>query len=196
MGRKFTHSFLVLTLICSSALIVSAQDAEETPGPAAGASAASAVLAPVGFRGIDLVMELETVKEQLLEDPFFDYRGEPDVSFLPQTRESLIECAGNSYISRAYFQFNEKKLYIMILVLDDTKMDHYSLFTTLTDKYGPFSTLSPAKVVWETAGTLFSLERPLSVKYVDRLVFESLKVEGQAEADVRSLSRNRFLEEF
>ena len=73
---------------------------------------------PQGFRGIELGMELERVKELLREDPCFDYRGDPDVSFLPQTFQTLIECTGNSYIERAFFQFHEKRLAIMILVLD------------------------------------------------------------------------------
>jgi hypothetical protein len=131
-----------------------------------------------------------------MEDPFFDYRGDPDVSLLPQTLESLIECAGFSYIRRAYFQFHEKKLYIMILVLDESKLDHYSLFTTLSAKYGAFTSLSPQKVVWQSEDTVFSLERPLTVKYVDRRVFESLKDQSQAEEDLREVSRRRFLEEF
>jgi hypothetical protein len=189
MRKRIGLWFLVSALACVSAGVGGGQEAAaESTGPA--------VQAPAGFRGIDLGMDLETVKNELLEDPFFDYRGEPDVSFLPQTRESLIECAGLSYISRAYFQFHEKKLYIMILVLDEKKIDHYSLFATLTDKYGPFSSLSPAKVVWETENTLFSLERPLTVKYLDRGVFESLKAEGAAEENLRSVSRSRFLEEF
>lgn len=190
MRKRITLLSLAMFLTWLPCWIAGAQEeGTESAGSAA-------ISAPTGFRGIDLGMDLETVKDKLLEDPFFDYRGEPDVSFLPQTRESLIECAGLSYISRAYFQFNEKKLYIMILVLDEKKIDHYSLFTTLTEKYGSFSTLSPAKVVWETEEILFSLERPLTVKYLDREVFESLKEEGKAEENLRSVTRSRFLEEF
>ena len=159
---------------------------------AAGVAAAP----PDSFRGIALGMELQSVKDRLMEDPFFDYRGDPDVSLLPQTLEELIECSGFSYIRRAYFQFHEKRLYIMILVLDESRLDHYSLFTTLADKYGAFSSLSPQKVVWESEDTVFSLERPLTVKYVDRQVFESLKEESRAEEDLREISRRRFLEEF
>lgn len=193
-GRALGVLTLLLVAICPGA----AQDSGiEAPVPdTAVTGAASAAEAPSGFRGIELGMELQAVKDRLMEDPFFDYRGDPDVSLLPQTHETLIECRGFSYLTRAYFQFSGKKLYIMILLLDEARIDHYSLFTTLTEKYGGFTSLSPSKVVWETEETIFSLERPLSVKYVDRFVFEELKEEGQAAENLRDISRSRFLEEF
>src|SRR4030042_1259762 len=54
--------------------------------------------APEGFRTVKLGMSVDEVKAVLAEDPFFDYRGEPDVSFLPDTQQFLIECEGFSYI--------------------------------------------------------------------------------------------------
>ncbi len=49
----------------------------------------SEALPPRGFRSIELGMELEQVKELLIEDPLFDYRGDPDISFLPQPPQHL-----------------------------------------------------------------------------------------------------------
>lgn len=141
-------------------------------------------------------MDVEAVKEALLEDPWFDYRGEPDVSFLPNSQDYLIECEGTGYVRRAYFQFYEKKLYILILVLNREIVDHYSLFMTLNGKYGEFASLSPSKVMWEFENTTLSLERPLSVKYIDKVVFEEIKVSGRADENLRDLSRSRFLDEF
>jgi hypothetical protein len=151
---------------------------------------------PDGFRGILLGMDLQQVKDRLLEDPYFDYRGDPDVSFLPQTQESLIECRGFSYIERAYFQFHEKKLYIIIILINQEKIDHYSLFSTLMEKYGEFNSLSPDKAVWESGVTLFSLERPLSVKYIDKRVFNAIKDAGASEDSFREITREQFLEQF
>jgi hypothetical protein len=151
---------------------------------------------PRGFRDIILGLELETVKDRLMKDPYFDYRGDPDVSLLPQSQDSLIECHGNSYVKRAYFQFDEKRLYIIIIILDRTKIDHYSVFTRLIERYGPFSALNPQKVTWEFEDVLFSLERPLAIKYIDRPTFERRLQEGKAEEDLRDISRARFLENF
>jgi hypothetical protein len=151
---------------------------------------------PVGFRGISLGMDLSQVKEKLRSDPLFSYKGDPDVSLLPQTSQALVECRGTTYIERAYFQFENQKLFIMILVLDPGRLDHYSLFTTLQKKYGKPASLSPQETVWLFDSVRFTLERPLTVKYVERKTFEALLQKGAAQADLEQISREKFLEEF
>ncbi len=151
---------------------------------------------PLGFRDIELGLELDTVKELLKNDPYFNYRGDPDVSLLPQNNQQLIECIGLSYIKRAFFQFRERKLYTIILVLDVQKVDYYSLYETLTGSYGDAAYLDPNQAVWESEAVRLSLERPLSVKYVDKTVFDRIKKEGKAEESFRVLSREDFLKEF
>ena len=151
---------------------------------------------PMGFRSISLGMGLDQVKAALKADPLFRYRGDPDVSFLPQTSQYLIECEGNSYLHRAYFQFADGRLFIMILVLDTLKLDHYSLFSALSAKYGPPSSLSPQETVWQSALVRFSLERPLTVKYIDSKTFAALLPKSGAPSDLDKLSREKFIEQF
>jgi hypothetical protein len=151
---------------------------------------------PGSFREIKLGMHIDTVKKLLLDDPYFDYRGDPDVSFLSEPQRSLIECAGNSFIHRAYFQFNEEKLYIIIIELNQAKLDYYLLFTTLTGKYGESTSLDPTEAVWMFSDVRLSLEKPLTVKYIDRKVFEGLKESGKAKEDLEELTREEFLKEF
>jgi hypothetical protein len=151
---------------------------------------------PVSFHGIGLGMDLSLVKEKLMTDPLFAYRGDPDVSLLPRSSQALIECRGTTYIQRAYFQFEKEKLFIMIFVLDEQKLDHYSLFTTLERKYGKPLSLSPQETVWLFESVRFTLERPLTVKYVERKTFETLLEKGAAQEDLEQVSREKFLEEF
>jgi hypothetical protein len=151
---------------------------------------------PVSFRGISLGMDLSLVKDALKADPLFIYRGDPDVSLLPQSSQALIECRGTTYIDRAYFQFDNEKLFILILVLNREHIDHYSLFTTLERKYGKPSSLSPQETVWLFDSVRFTLERPLTVKYVERKTFEALLKKGAAQEDLELVSREKFLEEF
>jgi hypothetical protein len=159
--------------------------------------AAAAVLPPpMAFRGISLGMGIEDVKTALKADPLFRYRGDPDVSFLPQTAQYLIECEGNSYLRRAYFQFADSRLFIMIFVLDTVKLDHFSLFSALSAKYGPPTTLNPTESVWESEPVRFSLERPLTVKYVDNKTFKALLGKGGAQTSLDQLSRESFLGQF
>jgi hypothetical protein len=151
---------------------------------------------PMGFRGITLGMGLDQVKSALKADPLFSYRGDPDVSFLPQTSQYLIECDGNAFLRRAYFQFADSRLFIMILVLDPQKLDHFSLFSALTAKYGQPTSLDPTETVWQTDIERFSLEKPLTVKYIDNKTFSALLSQGGAQRDLEQLSREKFIEQF
>jgi len=141
-------------------------------------------------------MELEQAKIALASDPLFRYRGDPDVSLLPQSGQPLIECAGTAWINRAYLQFSDSRLFIMILVLDTRKLDHYSMFTALSAKYGAPSALSPQESVWNSATVRFSLERPLTVKYIDQEVFSRIVERGAAAEDLEKLSRETFIGQF
>jgi hypothetical protein len=174
---------VVITILCESAGF-------------AQAAPAGAVAPPMSFRNLSLGMGLDQVKASLKADPLFRYRGDPDVSFLPQTSQYLIECEGASFLHRAYFQFADSRLFIMILVLDPQKLDHYSLFSALSAKYGQPSSLSPSESVWQSAPVRFSLEKPLTVKYIDNTTFAAILAKGGAQKDLEQLSREKFLEQF
>jgi len=166
------------------------------PPRAAGAPVAALPAPPTGFRTVALGMSVDQVKEALRHDALYRYRGDPDVSFLPLSGESLIECEGSSYLSRAYFQFAQGNLYVLILVLDQRNLDHYSMFTAFTAKYGEPASFNPSEAVWESETVRVSLERPLTVKYIDRRVFEEQVARGEAQQDLEQLSRERFIEQF
>jgi len=151
---------------------------------------------PRGFHGIELGMGLEQVKGLLLKDEFFYYRGDPDVSFLPMPKQTLIECPGNTYISRAYFQFDQERLFIMILILNMKEVDYFSMFTTLSEKYGQPAYLDPSAAVWNSEEIRLSLEKPLNVKYIYLPVFNQLRDQGKAEEGILEYSRRGFLKEF
>ncbi|HOX17674.1 MAG TPA: hypothetical protein PKW82_04390 [Spirochaetales bacterium] len=169
-----------------------------TPASAASPGAATSLPVPRGFRGIELGMSLEEVTKLLLGESLLHYRGPPDVSLLPRPDEILLDVAGSprSYLKRAWFQFYEGKLWTMTFVMDEDRVDHYSIFTQLSTKYGKPGSLSPKESVWADAATRMSLERPLSVKYVDLAVFEALKGAGAVELSVEELERGDFIGSF
>jgi hypothetical protein len=179
--------------LAAAAVLLAALSA---PAFQAQARSAAAAALPLGFRGITVGMGLDQVKQALKADPLFRYRGDPDVSFLPQTSQYLIECEGNSYLRRAYFQFADSRLFIMILVLDTQRLDYYSIFSALSTKYGEPASLSPQEVVWQSEPIRFSLERPLTVKYIDNKTFAALLSKGGAQKDLDQLSREKFIEQF
>ena len=191
--------FLVAASLCGAQEEGASQPG--TLGPGAPASpieqpGTEAVRTPRGFRSIRLGMELEQVKQLLIEDPLFDYRGDPDISFLPLPPQTLIETSGSSFIRRAYFQFDQDLLYIIILSMDPDRLDYYTLYSTLSGKYGQPTSLDPTEAVWQFDGMRLSLERPLSVKYIDSTVFEALKEEGQVQEDLWEISKDNFLQQF
>jgi hypothetical protein len=148
------------------------------------------------FRGIALGMSLQKVKDVLKDDPYFNYHDDADVYILPQKEQKLIECTGNSYIKRAFFQFHDDTLYIIIIELNKDKIDFYTLLNTFSEKYGKYSAFSPDSVVWQKDNITLVLERPVTVKYIDTGVFNSLKEQGRLEESAETLSLEKFLEQF
>jgi hypothetical protein len=131
---------------------------------------------PRSSRGIGLGMSLEDLKGALQKEPLLNFRGDRDVSFLPSYARSqnVVETTGPSFIRRAFFQLWEGGLFIMGFSLHTGLVDHYSVFTGLVKKYGEPLYLDPKEAVWEAGDTRISLERPLTVKYIDLRVFNEL----------------------
>ena len=151
---------------------------------------------PRQFRGIALGMALDDLKKALVADTLFSFRGDRDVSFLPVREETMVETTGLSYIRRAFFQLAQGAVYIMSFSLDTRQMDHYSVFTSFVKKYGEPVELSPTEAVWESENTRVSIERPLTVKYIDKTVFNRLLEESKARDSQEALRRESFLGDF
>lgn len=163
---------------------------------AAGVAMGEQLPPPTGFRSLNLGDPVESVKSNLEADTNFAYRGDPDVSLLPQDRQTLIETEGRRFIRRAYFQFYSERLYSITIDLDEGELDYYTMYTALTQKYGEPTTLSPEEAVWLSDAVRFSLERPLTVKYVDLPVFnERIRRRERAES-MDQFARDRFVDQF
>ena len=151
---------------------------------------------PRKFRELSLGMALDDLKTALLKDELFRFRGDRDVSFLPIREQTLVETWGSSYIRRAYFQLVDSSVYIMSFSLDTRQMDHYSVFTSFIKKYGEPLSLSPGEAVWENEDTRVSIERPLTVKYIDKKVFDRLVEESTTRENWGMVLREEFLGDF
>jgi len=151
---------------------------------------------PRQFRELFLGQTMDALQSALTRDGLFRFRGERDVSFLPVRNESLVETTGLSFVRRAYFQLTDGAVYIMSFTLDTRLMDHYSVFTSFVRKYGEPVSLSPQEAVWESDDTRVSIERPLTVKYVDRTVFNRLIEEAGDLEKQGYIAREDFLADF
>lgn len=156
---------------------------------------AQAALNP-GFDVFRLGMSLEDLKAALKDNSFFLYSGEPDVTLLNRPNTNLIDVPGVTYFSRGIFQVVEGRLYSMTLELNPEQLDYFAMYTTLTKKYGEPTALDPSSARWESAAVRLSLEKPLTVKYIDMPVFLRLQRDGRALESLQSVTREKFLDTF
>ncbi|MDR1353787.1 MAG: hypothetical protein LBK05_10950 [Treponema sp.] len=179
---------------------LSAQAAAPSGDAPAGASGTDAEAPPPGppgsFREFGLGMDLGALKSALEKDHLFNFRGDRDVSFLPNRDQSLIETTGFSFIRRAFFQLRDGKLFIMAFNLDTGLVDHYSVYTSFVKKYGEPAALSPREAVWESDAVRVAIERPLTVKYIDKRVFNEIVSESETAESAELLRRQEFLDDF
>lgn len=151
---------------------------------------------PRQFRQFYLGMDIDELKTNLLSDNYFNFRGDRDVSFLPVREQSLVETTGSSFISRAFFQLRDSSVFIMSFSLNTNIIDYYSVFTQFTQKYGEPSYLDPRIAVWEMEETRIAIERPLTVKYIDKIVFDDIVNESGLIESGQVQLRKDFLNEF
>jgi hypothetical protein len=151
---------------------------------------------PRAYRGFSLGMNLADLKAALTADSDFLFRGDRDVSFLPRSGENLIECAGRGFIVRSFFQLRDEQVFIITLTLNTNLVDHYSVYQSFVTKYGEPDTLSPAKSVWEDDAVIVSIEKPLTIKYIDKAVYTSILENGKLEKSNELFLREQFLNEF
>lgn len=153
---------------------------------------------PNGYSTARLGMDIDSLKEALKKDHQFGYRGDRDVSLSPSDGQFLIETDGSqfgfSFFERCWFQFANDKLYIITLNLDRSKIDHYSVFSKLCEKYGNPEELSPKKSVWRDGNVILSLEKPLTLKYTDAKAFDSKKDSSNVEKTTAEKARDNFLD--
>jgi hypothetical protein len=182
--KHFLYPLVLAALLAVPGAAQESREEAEPPPP------------PRSFRDLRLGMGLEDLKAALQADGLFRFRGDRDVSFLPSQEQSLIETTGYNYIRRAFFQLREGELFIMAFSLDNRMVDHYSVYTSFVEKYGEPQSLNPREAVWEDEDTRVAIERPLTVKYIDKRVFNDIVAKSKADESWELILREEFLGEF
>ena len=150
----------------------------------------------LGFGDIHIGMSFPEVDQLLRSSGVFRYRGEADVSLSPGRERVVMEVEGFDYIRRGIFQFIDDQLFSITLILSQSTMDHFTLFTRFTERYGEPEQFGPRRIVWEDGQRRLTLERPLTVQYLDLIQFTERRDQGRAQESLRELSRELFLEQF
>ena len=178
---SFKKSFIVLTSLTISSLFLFAESL------------------PHGYKNVTLGMSLEDTKEALVKEPDFGYHGDRDVSLIPNSSRTLIETdadrgLGSTFLTRCWFQFSFDELYIITININPERMDYYSIFTKLTEKYGQPTSFDPQTATWKDEQVTMSLEKPLTLKYIDNKIFEQTQNYTNIEKSPNEVTREMFLD--
>ena len=148
-----------------------------------------------GFSSLTLGMSIDAAKSALLNDAHFRFSGDPEVSFLPHTEIPIIETPGSSFVDVGIFQFDDDALYVITLILSRERLDYFTVYDSLVEQYGEPDSLTPSSAVWESDTIRIALEKPLTIKYIDRVVFDQMVREGEMDEALETITRERFLEQ-
>ncbi|MCR5062543.1 MAG: hypothetical protein K6A89_04600 [Treponema sp.] len=155
---------------------------------------------PNGYKNIKLGMSLQETKDELVKNSEFGYRGERDVSLLPSANKELIETdsstgLGSNFLERCWFQFFDDELYIITINMNKERIDYYSIFTTLCNKYGEPVKISPDGATWKNDKVTMSLEKPLTLKYIDNSTYDKTQNYSNVELSATEITQQMFLDE-
>ena len=165
------------------------------------ALSAAAFALPSGFGKVKLGMSFEEAKSALKSDAQFGYRGDRDVSLSPSDGESVIETdtrqtAPYSDIEKSWLQFSDKKLYVLTMNLNEERVDYYSVFSKLCEKYGNPGEISPKKSVWKDGSVILSLEKPLTLRFIDSAAHNNKAAGAAVSKTAAEQLKEQFLDSF
>ena len=156
---------------------------------------------PNGYKKYSFGMSMDEVKDAIKEDSLLKNVREEVLSVRIQPDKQILTVYGDrrngGYVEKAYFQFNEDKLFYIYLPLSEKKVEYYSLLKSMTDKYGNATNLEPKKASWENDSVRIQIEKPCILKYTDIKTWDSLS-STEAEMEARKeekIEREKFLED-
>lgn len=179
------HLFLVILFLVVASVAAQTQDREST----------SPQLAR-GFRDIQLGMEYPAAEEAIAGDTAFTFRGRPDVSIALGDGEPTIDTNGRTFVRRGVFSFHQRRLFTFSLYLSTQRLDYLQLYNQLRGRYGEPDDLDPRRAIWEDDVTRITLERPLTVTFLDREAFEERRDADRRDEALEDIAREDFLELF
>lgn len=147
----------------------------------------------LGFENLILGSDYDEVLSKLDSSENFIYNSEQP-SWIEEN--PVIVAEGRGFVEKGYFQFVDKKLYTITVEINQNKIDYYTIFTELKKKYGNYKKFSPKMVLWESEKCTLFLERPLTLKYLDKNLHQKLLDSASIKKSKKEILRENFLEKF
>ena len=82
-----------------------------------------------------------------------------------------------------------------VSLIPHSSKTYYSIFTKLVEKYGEPTSFDPQSATWKNDEVTMSLEKPLTLKYIDNKRYEETQNYSNIEASPTEITREMFLEE-
>lgn len=156
---------------------------------------------PNGYKTYSFGMSMDEVKDAIKNDSLLQNVREEVLSVRIEPDKQILTVYGDrksgGYVEKAYFHFNDDKLFHIYLQLSNTKVGYYSLLKSMTEKYGNAANLEPKKASWENDSVRIQIEKPCILKYTDVKTWNSLSsTEEEMEARKNEkIQRENFLED-
>lgn len=177
--------FIILAFILFSLPLLFAQEKSEIQS--------NGLQAIKGFDTLTLGMDYQSALNALDFSSNFIYNSQ-----MPMWIESnpVIAANGKGFVDKGYFQFYNGALYSITIELNRNRIDFFTLFMQLQQKYGKYKSFSPTIVRWEDENALLSLEKPLTLRYLEKRIHSQLIESSKVKESQKQKMREDFLEQF
>lgn len=141
-----------------------------------------------GWSEYKLGADINEIIDLLKNDSSLTPKTDPESDISEEVNEYFISLMPTRFFDNFYFQFINKKCYLIRIIYSKKYFSYLKLYNKLKGKYGIPSILSSKKAVWINNEKSISLERPTVIKYIDNKLYnETEKVESKIEKTDESL---------
>jgi len=148
-----------------------------------------------GFKEFKLNQTQNEVKELIKKSFDFANRRDEALSIRLEPDTDIITAEGLGFIKIGYFHFNKDKLFQIFLKLDEKRVGYYLILKRFTEKYGNPTSLEPKSAFWENEEVKIVIEKPCSLKYIYKPIWNEITSSDQTSDSVFFKIREKFIED-
>lgn len=148
-----------------------------------------------GFKEFKLNQTQNEVKELIKKSFDFANRRDEALSIRLEPDTDIITAEGLGFIKIGYFHFNKDKLFQIFLKLDEKRLGYYLILKRFTEKYGNPTSLEPKSAFWENEEVKIVIEKPCSLKYIYKPIWNEITSSDQTSDSVFFKIREKFIED-
>ncbi len=146
-----------------------------------------------GYKEIRLGMTLEEVRQIINSMPEFNPIREEILQIRIEPDKQILTTEGYSFVSKAYFHFDNDRLYQILLKFNQNKIGYFNLLSTFRSRFGEPAFINPSKSYWQNERVRITIEKPATIKYLDRQIWNSIIGSGNQEDSDFIILRNDLL---